>query len=98
MVMINRLKAHFAHAYAEYCIVVCRMAELRKELTKNGWTYESMTRNGLQKKSRPEVAQLNDDWRKWRSLVGSFGLAPAESRGLSDTPQGDMFSDGWDEF
>lgn len=98
MVMLGRLKPHFVTAYAEYCSVVCRMAETRKILNKEGWTYQTQTRNGLQKKMRPEVGQLNDDWRKWRSLVGSFGLAPAESRGLSPSPQGDMFGSGWDDF
>ncbi len=98
MVMLGRLRPHFVTAYAEYVMVVCRMAETRKKLEREGWVYESQTRNGLQKKMRPEVGQLNDDWRKWRSLVGSFGLAPAESRHLTNGPQGDMFGDDWDQF
>lgn len=98
MVQLGRLKPHYVHAYAEYCIVVCRMARTRKFLNENGWTYTTKTRNGLQQKMRPEVGQLNDDWRKWRTLVAMFGLAPAEERGLTSPLQGDMFGDGWDDI
>lgn len=97
MVMLGRLKTHYAHTYADYCCVVVRMAKIKRELDKDGWTYESHTRNGLQKKMRPEVGQLNDDWRKWRTYVGMFGLAPSEERNLkTGGPQGDMFGDNWD--
>lgn len=97
MVMLGRLKSHYAHTYADYCCVVARMAKIKRQLDKDGWTYESFTRNGLQKKMCPEVGQLNDDWRKWRTYVGMFGLAPSEERNLkTDGPQGDMFGNGWD--
>jgi hypothetical protein len=73
------------------------MAKAKKELDKNKWTDESFARNGLQIKMRPEVGQLNDDWRKWRTFVGMFGLAPLEERNLkSSGPQGDMFGENWD--
>lgn len=98
MVMLGRLKTHYAHSYADYCCIVVRMAEIKRELDKNGWTYESFTRNGKQIKSRPEVAQLNDDWRKWRTHVAMWGLAPSEERNLKTSPQGDMFGDGWDSI
>jgi phage terminase small subunit len=98
MVMLGRLKPHFVPAYEEYCVVVIRMRDTRKFLNDNDWTYSTMTRNGLQHKSRPEVGQLNDDWRKWRTLVGEFGLAPAAERGMKQGPQGDMFGDGWDDL
>lgn len=97
MVMLGRLKPHYAHTYADYCCVVARMAKTKRFLDKNGWTYESITRNGLQLKMHPEVGQLNDDWRKWRTYVGMFGLAPSEERNLKSSPQGDMFGDGWDQ-
>jgi hypothetical protein len=51
------------------------------------WIYASDTRNGFQLKNHPLVSQLNDDWRKIRNYVGSFGLAPCEERGIND----DMF-------
>lgn len=98
MAMLGRLKPHYAHTYADYCCVVARMAATKKFLDKEGWTYESQTRNGFQIKARPEVGQLNDDWRKWRTFVGMFGLAPSEERNLKSSLQGDMFGDGWDEL
>lgn len=97
MVMLGRLKPHYAHTYADYCCVVVRMAATKRYLDKNKWTYESQTRNGYQIKARPEVGQLNDDWRKWRTHVGMFGLAPSEERNLKSSSQGDMFGDGWDK-
>jgi P27 family predicted phage terminase small subunit len=96
LVMLNRLKPHFVDALAEYCIVRRRLAEARAYLDEKTWHYITEGRNGTQYKSRPEVAQLNDDWRKWRSLVGEFGLAPAAERGMQSA-QGDLFDD-FDSF
>lgn len=96
LAMLGRLKPHFLDALCEYCIVVRRLADARKYLDKEEWIYITVGRNGKQYKSRPEVAQLNDDWRKWRSLVGEFGLAPAAERGMQ-TGQGDLFDD-FDNF
>jgi phage terminase small subunit len=96
LAMLGRLKPHFVDAFCEYCRVVRRLAEARSYLDDEDWTYVSNTRNGQQFKSRPEVAQLNDDWRKWRSLVGEFGLAPAAERGMQ-SGQGDLFDD-FDNF
>jgi Phage terminase, small subunit. len=92
LAMLGRLKPHFVDALAEYCRVVRRLADARKYLDESEWTYITSGRNGQQFKSRPEVAQLNDDWRKWRSLVGEFGLAPAAERGMQ-SGQGDLFDD-----
>ena len=94
LVMLGRLRPHFVDALCEYCRVVVRLANARKYLDKDDWTYVTTGRNGDQFKSRPEVAQLNDDWRKWRTLVGEFGLAPSAERGLANDTQGDLF----DEF
>ncbi|MDD4907232.1 MAG: P27 family phage terminase small subunit [Methylobacter tundripaludum] len=92
LAMLGRLKPHFVDALAEYCRIVRRLADARKYLDDSEWTYITTGRNGQQFKSRPEVAQLNDDWRKWRSLVGEFGLAPAAERGMQ-SGQGDLFDD-----
>lgn len=92
LAMLGRLKPHFVDALCEYCRVVSKLAEARKSLDDKDWVYVTEGRNGSQYKSRPEVAQLNDDWRKWRSLVGEFGLAPAAERGMKDG-QGDLFDD-----
>ncbi len=96
LAMLGRLKPHFVDALAEYCRIVRRLADARKYLDDSEWTYVVTGRNGNQHKSRPEVAQLNDDWRKWRSLVGEFGLAPAAERGMQ-SGQGDLFDD-FDNF
>jgi P27 family predicted phage terminase small subunit len=96
LVMLGRLKPHFVDALAEYCIVRRRLADARRTLDENDWHYVTSGRNGQQYKTRPEVAQLNDDWRKWRSLVGEFGLAPAAERGVK-TNQSDIFDD-FDSF
>ena len=96
LAMLGRLKPHFVDALAEYCRIVRRLADARNYLDESDWTYKIIGRNGEQQKSRPEVAQLNDDWRKWRSLVGEFGLAPAAERGMQ-SGQGDLF-DSFDDF
>lgn len=96
LVMLGRLKPHFVDALAEYCIVRRRLSDARKYLDENEWRYVTHGRNGKQFKSRPEVAQLNDDWRKWNSLVGQFGLSPTAERGVNSA-QSDLF-DGFDDF
>jgi len=96
LAMLGRLRAHYVDALAEYCRIVVRLREARTFLDENEWVYVTQTRNGTQHKSRPKVSQLNEDWRKWRSLVGEFGLAPAAERGLS-VIQGDLFDD-FDKF
>jgi phage terminase small subunit len=96
LAMLGRLKPHFVDALCEYCRVVRRLADARRYLDEEDWIYVTHGRNGTQYKSRPEVAQLNDDWRKWRSLVGEFGLAPAAERGMM-SGQGDLFDD-FDKF
>jgi len=94
--MLGRLKPHFVDAFAEYCRIVRRLSDARKYLDEAEWIYITEGRNGQQLKSRPEVAQLNDDWRKWRTLVGEFGLAPAAERGMQ-SGQVDIFDD-FDKF
>lgn len=92
LAMLGRLKPHFVDALAELCIVRRRLYDARKYLDEQDWSFVTSGRNGTQYKSRPEVAQLNDDWRKWRSLVGEFGLAPAAERGMQ-SGQSDLFDD-----
>lgn len=88
----GRLKRHFVDFIAEYCIVKVRLDGWRVHLDKNDWTYETVGRHGVQMKSRPEVAQLNDDWRKWNSLVAQLGLSPATELRFNDK-QGNLFDD-----
>ena len=87
---VGRLHARFQDVIREYVQLVVRIRETRSWLASNGETYESEGRQGIQFKSRPEVAQLNDDWRKWRSLMAELGLSPAAERGLQ-SGQMDLF-------
>lgn len=97
LALLGRLKPHYADAFAEYCVITVRIRKARKYLDDEDWTYITTSRNGTQHKSRPEVAQLNDDWRKWRTLVGEFGLAPCAERGVKGDVQADLFDD-FDNF
>lgn len=92
---LGRLKKHFVDFVQEYCVVKVRMDATRCQLDKDNWTYITTGRHGVQHKSRPEVAQLNDDWRKWNSLVAQLGLSPATELRFNDR-QGSLFGD--DEF
>lgn len=92
---LGRLKKHFVDFVQEYCVVKCRLDAARIDLDKRDWTYITEGRHGTQHKSRPEVAQLNDDWRKWNSLVAQLGLSPATEQRFNDR-QGSLFED--DEF
>lgn len=94
MVLLGRLKPHFADAFGEYCRITAKLAEWRKTLDEGEWTYGISGRNGNQIKFRPEVAQLNQDWLKWKSLVASFGMTPTDERSLA-VAQGDLFDDSW---
>ena len=92
---LGRLKNHFVDFIQEYCIVKVRMDSIRSDLDTREWTYVTTGRHGMQHKSRPEVAQLNDDWRKWNSLVAQLGLSPATELRFNDK-QGSLFDD--DDF
>lgn len=92
---LSRLKKHYVDFIHEYCVVKVRLDKTRAELDREEWTYITVGRHGTQHKSRPEVAQLNDDWRKWNSLVAQLGLSPATELRFNDK-QGSLFDD--DEF
>ncbi|WP_162249399.1 P27 family phage terminase small subunit [Pseudolabrys sp. Root1462] len=47
-------------------------------------------RNGIQLKSHPHVAQRNECWRQWRSLISLFGLTPTDERNMAPG-QSDLF-------
>ena len=88
---LDRLKPHFADVVLEYCRAIVRLRDLRASMPKlEDETYEISGRNGEQVKSRPEVAQINETWRHWRSLVAMLGLSPADERNLAPG-QGDLF-------
>jgi len=92
---LGRLKAHYVDFISEYCVIKVRMDSTRKSLDETEWSYVTNGRHGAQYKSRPEVAQLNDDWRKWNSLIAQLGLSPATELRFNDR-QGSLFDD--DDF
>jgi len=94
MMLLGRLKPHFIAAFAEYCYLLARISETRQFLIDNDETYEIMGRNGAQIKSRPQVAQMNDDWRKLARLTSCFGLTPSDEKSLVNSIQGSLL----DEF
>ncbi len=49
----------------------------------DGETYETKTRDGVQQKAKPEVAQVNETFRQIRALASEFGMTPAAERSLS---------------
>lgn len=88
---VDRLQPRFVDVIVEYCRATVRLRNLRASMPHLvDEVYESETRNGKQLKSRPEVAQLNETWRQWRSLVALLGLSPADERNLAPG-QGDLF-------
>jgi P27 family predicted phage terminase small subunit len=89
---LGRLKKHYVDFVQEYCIIKVRIDDARAELDEIEWTYVTTGRHGTQRKSRPEVAQYNDDWRKWNSLVAQIGLSPATELRFNDK-QGSLFED-----
>lgn len=94
LVMLGRLKPIFVDALEDYCVIRARLKNAQEYLDEKEWVYVTEGRNGMQYKARPQVAQLNDDWRKFRSLVGEFGLAPSSERSFNAGGQLDLFDDG----
>jgi len=89
-VKINRFKPHYIRFFRQYCEVIARMEETRAWLDdeNNGWVYTTVGRNGAQHKSRPEVAQYNDDWRKLNSLINQIGGSPATDQRFNNLQPG----------
>lgn len=54
-------------------------------------------RHGEQLKSHPHVAQMNETWRQWRSLMAELGLSPTAERNMMPG-QGSLFDDPAEEF
>lgn len=95
LVKHGRLNELYVDVFHEYCVTRVRLESARRFLDKTDWTYAVSGRNGEQIKSKPHVAQLNDDWRKWRSLAGELGLGPRSSKALNALGEGkqDLFDD-----
>jgi len=86
----NRVKPLYIEFLKGYVCVVARMDYLLTYLEENQWSYTTEGRNGEQHKPRPEVAQYNDDWRKWNSFINQLGISPATDQRFHDA-QPDLF-------
>jgi P27 family predicted phage terminase small subunit len=82
----------FVDSLVEYCRVVYSIDRIVRYLRREdvGETYTTITRNGTQHKSRPEVGQLNELRRMLRSYVSDFGLTPQARKAL-EAVQTDIF-------
>ncbi|WLB43032.1 P27 family phage terminase small subunit [Bradyrhizobium ottawaense] len=90
---VDRLKPRFIDTVMEYCRSTVRLRSLRASMpTLAHEIYRVKSRNGDQVKSHPHVAQVNEEWRKWRSLVAMLGLSPTDERSLLPG-QGDLFDE-----
>lgn len=91
---VDRLKARFVDTILEYCRACLRLRLLRETMpTINMEIYRvEAGRNGTQVKTHPYVAQINETWRQWRSLVAMLGLSPADERNMIPG-QGDLFDE-----
>lgn len=95
---VGRLEPQFVDTIVEYCRATLRMRYFRDAMpTLNLEVYRVKTRNGDQVKTHPYVAQFNETWRQWRSLVAMLGLSPADERNLIPG-QGDLLDALKDSF
>jgi P27 family predicted phage terminase small subunit len=95
---VDRLKARFVDVITEYCRAIIRLRTLREAMPAiNQEIYRvEAGRNGTQIKQHPFVAQINETWRQWRSMIAMLGLSPADERNLIPG-QGDLF-DAADQY
>lgn len=88
---LDRLKPHYLDAVLEYCTCTLRLRAYRQRMpTIAHEVYQpGQGRNGNLWKTNPLVPQMNETWRRWRSLVAILGLSPTDERnmapGLGDT-------------
>lgn len=92
----GRLDRLTAVVLYDYCVVTARIAQLRLKLDTDGWTYEVSGRSGDLIKYKPYVGQMNDDWRKWRTLATDLGLTPKAAKALK--AMGDDSKDNFDDL
>lgn len=78
----KRLDDDTVAAFVLLCRAEHRFLMLEEKLREEGETYEVVTRNGLQRKSKPEVAQRNVAWAQYLTLIREFGMTPMSARGL----------------
>jgi phage terminase small subunit len=95
---VDRLKAHYVDAILEYCHCTIRLRAFREALpTIQREVYSAGAgRNGTLIKTHPLVPQMNETWRRWRSLVAILGLSPTDERNMA--PGLGKTGDGTDKY
>lgn len=84
---VDRLHATNVFMFTMLVRAVMRHERLRVELDELTETYKTTTRDGVQMKARPQVAQLNETFRQIRSLANEFGMTPASARAVTGGAQ-----------
>lgn len=93
----SRLKSLYVDIIEQYCVVKVRLDLFRAELDAEDWVYVTEGRHGKQYKSRPQVAQVNDDFRKFMQLTAHLGLSPATELRFS-SGQGELFGNEFEDL
>lgn len=92
------ISALYVDMFAQFCQLVGESQALLAVIKSRGRTYTTSGRNGIQYKTRPEVAQLNEVRRQLRGFGSEFGLSPSANRHLEGLAQGDLFDKGIEGF
>lgn len=106
---VDRLKPHLVEAFKMLCEAVAEYEAYRAilaaptvgadgEILPASETYASATRNGLQLKSKPEVGQRNEAFRRALTMLRDFGLTPAAERGVKAAGEQGAFDFDEDDF
>lgn len=77
----DRLNAGNIFMFTQLARVVMRHEKLLVAI-EDSETYTTKTRDGVQEKTKPEVAQVNETFRQIRALAGEFGMTPATERSI----------------
>lgn len=85
---VNRLKIQYVDMIANYCIATVRLRGFRALFSDpSKEIYQVKGRNGIQVKSHPHVAQMNETWRQWYAMGKELGLSPVSERALIGSVQ-----------
>lgn len=94
---VDRLKPRFVDVIQLYCEHCIELRELSKKMPAPGTRFyntsqgdKQETRNGVQFKSHPNVAQYNACFMRMMNLVTRLGLSPQDDRNILPG-QGDLF-------
>jgi phage terminase small subunit len=83
---LDRLKPHYVDTVTEYCLAVVRLRTLRAEFkTLDDEFITTSGRYGLRIKPRPELAEISETWRRWKSLARDLGFSPKSDQSLQQT-------------